>query len=302
MSATWQPSWLVPGKSNLRSPAAFPYSPPLSPTPPTTTPPPSSPAFRPAAGASSLLASPSLGVASSAPPAVQSTGASGTPSPYGLASAAGGENVPASTPTYSVTHPEYFSGINMDALKTTFPDLYNKITKYQAGKGQLGQTYQYLIGRLGRAVTAGDVFSENDIRNAALSDRTAGAADWYTREQQAQDAAAQGGMMDSGDTGKYLAVEGAKADLAAEQAAQQRIADLTNYNQEFKYQSLQDAISALQEWANNRRQQRQSTAGADAMLAQANGMADAQRAAGAWGAASGLLGAGAGLAAGYIKH
>jgi hypothetical protein len=204
--------------------------------------------------------------------------------------------------THSPYFPEYFSGINMDALKAQFPDLYNKIVKYQSGKGQLGQTYQYLIGRLGRAVTAGDVFSENDIRNAALSDRTAAAADWYTQNQQAQDAAAQGGMTDSGDTGKYLAVEGAKADLAAEQAAQQRIADLTNYNQEFKYNSLRDAIAALQEWANNRRQQRMNEAGVNSMLAQANGMADAQRTAGAWGAASGLLGAGAGLAAGYIKH
>lgn len=246
----------------------------------------------PSSGFPGQAPTPSLGRHPGAPPGPRpSFGGGGGSGTSFLVPSGGTPSAPAAT-----THPEYFSGINMERLQTEFPDLYAKISKFMAGKGKLGPTYQYLIGNLGRAVTADDTFSENDIRSAALSARNPVQAQAFQDRKRTMDSAAIGGALDSGDTYKYLALQDADADLRAEQAAEGTVSDLTGYNQEARYRSMRSALDDLNAWAQNRRALRMSDAGAGALVAQMEGAVEAQRAASQWGAASALLGAGSRLA------
>ena len=197
-----------------------------------------------------------------------------------------------------------FKGINMDRLNTETPWLASKIGKYQAGQGQLGPTYQYLLGNMGRAFGADDLFSTNDIRNAGLADQQQGAAAWYGQKQALQDQAALGGTMDSGDFGRQVAIQGSQADLAAQTAAADQMRQLQDTNSQTRLNEINSSLADFQRWADNRRRLRMSDAGAGAMVAAGQAQANAASRAGTWNAMSGLFGAGsslAGAASGWAK-
>ena len=194
-----------------------------------------------------------------------------------------------------------FQGVNMDKLGTDVPWLSAKIGKYQAGQGQLGSTYQYLLGNMGRAFGANDVFSENEIRNAGLADQVQGAAGWDQQKRALQDQAALDGSLDSGDFGKQVAIQGSQADLAAQTAAADQMRGLQGYNDQTRLDDINTSLSAFQQWAENRRRMRMSDAGAGAMVAAGQAQADALRRAGTYSALSGAFCAAGSVAGGWGK-
>jgi len=192
-----------------------------------------------------------------------------------------------------------FAGINMSVLQSQFPLLYDKIAKYQSGRGQLGQNYQFTIGNLGRAISAPDPFQQNDIRNAAQALQNKGASEWYNENQGLGMQAALSDSSNSGAAHKYIAQQGAAANEATQQAEQQTVNSLLGYNAQYRQQQIQQAVDALNQWAAARRARRQAEAGAGAMAAYGSTMASAQNQAAMWGLGSSLLSSGSSVAGAY---
>ena len=192
-----------------------------------------------------------------------------------------------------------FYNVNMSDLQKNNPWLYQQIMKITGpNPGQLGSAYKTIVGQLGRAITGPDVFSQNDVRNAGQAEQNQGAAGWYNEKQGLNMSAALSDSQDTGAANKYIAQQGAAADLATQNQVKQTTADLLGYNAQYRQQALRDAISALNQWAANRRGRRMSNAGADAMAAAASALASAQSQAAAWQTGSSILGLAGSIAGG----
>lgn len=207
----------------------------------------------------------------------------------------GGTNLNANDPNSP------FYGINMTQLQQEDPALYASIMRVTgANPGKLGDTYKMLIGQLGRAVSGPDPFQKNDIRNSAQVLQNQGAAQNYDQQRGLAMQAALSGSSDTGEAKQYEAKQEAALNQATNQKEAASIANLLGYNAQYRYNNLQNAISNLNAWAQNRRARRMSDAGVGAQAAYAGNMANAEQQAAQWQLGSGLLGAGSSVAGNYL--
>ena len=161
----------------------------------------------------------------------------------------------------------------------------------EQGAQGLGMNGRMLLGQLGEAVGAPDVFSQNDIRNAGLAQRAVAGQTWRDTGEQMASEAGLGGLVDSG--GYYEQRQRARADIdtQGQQGAAGVMGQMMQGNQQTRLARLSGALGNLQNWANIRKSRRLSQAALQGQLAYGSALNGGLNGASGWGAASGLLGA-----------
>jgi hypothetical protein len=125
---------------------------------------------------------------------------------------------------------------------------------------------------LARAATAKPLYSENDIRNAALAPQNQGAMEAWNAARNWGWQAAMGGMTNTGGYNDTLQRQAAQIAADADQRALQQVQGLTSENQQYLQNVYQQALSGAQDWADIHRQNRMNQAQLQAALTALQGM------------------------------
>jgi len=161
--------------------------------------------------------------------------------------------------------------VDWTALQASSPELYRALSGL-VGRPGFGRTAGLVFSNLARAATAKPLYSENEIRNAALAPQNQGAMEAWNAAKNLGWQAAMAGMADTGSYNDTLQRQAAQIAAEADQRALQQMQGLTSENQQYLQNLYQQALSGIQNWADLRRKNRMNEAQLQATLAALQGM------------------------------
>ncbi|MEM3508599.1 MAG: hypothetical protein QXJ06_00625 [Candidatus Aenigmatarchaeota archaeon] len=125
-------------------------------------------------------------------------------------------------------------------------------------KNKLGKVGNFALNYLYQAIKEPDIFSTNDIRNYALTDKNLIKSQGYLNSERLLNQLGNTNMIDTGQAGKMMTDLAGRTSMLGNLAVAKRINDLEKYNAMMRAQKLSDAINFFNQWSKNRMRRRLS--------------------------------------------